>query len=57
MDVKNVINALDYYDKYQDSKVTNSVNDYDVDDVSKVVLKTILSYTDHVNMYSWRKEK
>lgn len=57
MDVKNVINALDYYDKSQDSKVTNSVNDYDIDDVSEVVLKTILSYTDHVNMYSWRKEK
>lgn len=31
------------------------VQDYDVDDVSRKVLRTILSYTDYVNRVVWRK--
>lgn len=34
---------------------SNIVSDYNVDNVSSKVLKTILSYVDYVNRYSWRK--
>ncbi|MBF9028574.1 UDP-N-acetylglucosamine 2-epimerase (non-hydrolyzing) [Rhodobacterales bacterium FZCC0188] len=34
---------------------TKIVSDYDVDNVSDKVVKTIISYTDYVNRYIWRK--
>ena len=34
----------------------NIVKDYDVDNVSKKILRIILSYTDYVNRTVWHKE-
>jgi UDP-N-acetylglucosamine 2-epimerase (non-hydrolysing) len=54
MSISRVINAVDAYSNV-DIKPIDIVKDYDVMDVSSVVMKTILSYTDHVNRYTWRK--
>ena len=55
MNVKNVMNAIDYFENSSNKISHKIVKDYNEDNVSEVVLKTILSYTDHVNKYSWRK--
>jgi UDP-N-acetylglucosamine 2-epimerase (non-hydrolysing) len=39
----------------QNGRATKIVQDYDVDNVSKKVLRIILSYTDYVNRTVWRK--
>ncbi len=55
VNIKNVLNAVDYFEN-SSKKITHKiVKDYDEDNVSQIVLKTILSYTEHVNKYSWRK--
>ena len=40
----------------QSIRVIKSVEDYDVDNVSKKILRIILSYTDYVNRTVWYKE-
>jgi len=54
LNVENVKRALNYLDSVE-SKPLNIVKDYNVNNVSEVVLKTILSYSSHVNKFSWRK--
>ena len=56
MDVNRVINAIEVTCK-KNIKARKIVDDYDVDDVSSVILRTILSYIDHVNKYTWRKSR
>ena len=40
----------------QDIRLVNPVSDYEVDNVSKKVLRIILSYVDYVNRTVWHKE-
>ena len=54
LNVENIKRALRYLDSVQ-TMPADIVNDYNVNNVSEVVLKTILSYTSHVNKFSWRK--
>ena len=43
--------------QHKDERVTKIVRDYDVDNVSKKILRIILSYTDYINRTIWSKEK
>lgn len=42
--------------QHSEDRVMKIVHDYDVDNVSKKVLRIILSYTDYINRTVWRKE-
>ena len=42
--------------QHKDERVTKIVKDYDVDNVSKKILRIILSYTDYINRTIWSKE-
>ena len=42
--------------QYDKDRVMKIVKDYDVDNVSKKVLRIILSYTDYINRTVWHKE-
>ena len=44
--------AIKHYSKDRAMKI---VRDYDIDNVSKKVLRIILSYTDYVNRTVWSK--
>lgn len=54
-----VIDAVEIVTKHKQEKkvrTMQSVKDYDVDNVSKKVLRIIVSYTDYVNRTVWKKE-
>jgi UDP-N-acetylglucosamine 2-epimerase (non-hydrolysing) len=53
-----VINAVEVATAHnsQDIRVIKPVKDYEVDNVSKKVLRIILSYVDYVNRTVWHKE-
>lgn len=53
MNVDKVMNALECIRNID--YPSRIVADYDCDNVSNIVLKTILSYVEHVNIYNWRK--
>lgn len=56
MNVSRIMQAIKLLsDKKLSNKFTTLVNDYDVDNVSYKVLRTIISYTDFVNTKIWRK--
>ena len=42
--------------QHSDDRVMKIVSDYNVDNVSKKILRIILSYTDYINRTVWRKE-
>ena len=42
--------------QHSGERVMKIVHDYNVDNVSKKVLRIILSYTDYINRTVWRKE-
>jgi UDP-N-acetylglucosamine 2-epimerase (non-hydrolysing) len=42
--------------QFKYNKRPRPINDYDVDNVSEKVVKIILSYTDYVNEFIWRKK-
>ena len=42
--------------QHRENRVMKIVSDYDVDNVSKKVLRIILSYVDYINRTVWRKE-
>jgi UDP-N-acetylglucosamine 2-epimerase (non-hydrolysing) len=41
--------------QFKNNYVSKVINDYDVDNVSNKIVRIILSYTDYVNEYIWRK--
>jgi UDP-N-acetylglucosamine 2-epimerase len=49
--------AVDFYNRNQSNRLYTSpiVNDYNIDCVSKKISKIILSYTDYVNNFIWKK--
>jgi len=52
-----IIEAVEVVTKqYRKERVMKIVKDYDVDNVSKKVLRIILSYTDYINRTVWHKE-
>ena len=53
-----VIESVEVATKHNDESVRaiKSVKDYDVDNVSKKILRIILSYTDYVNRTVWHKK-
>jgi len=53
----NVLNAIEIVTEHRldKSKPLNIVKDYDVDNVSKKVLRIILSYKDYINRTVWHK--
>ena len=55
---RRVIDAVKVVTKHgtEDKRVINLVSDYEVDNVSKKVLRIILSYVDYVNRTVWHKE-
>lgn len=53
-----VIEAIEVVTKQHNKKRTmRIIKDYDVDNVSKKVLRIILSYTDYINRTVWHKDK
>ena len=56
IDVDRILNALECIDTNFANRKNNIVKDYDVSNVSQIILRTIISYISHVNRYSWRKE-
>ena len=57
LDFKRVLQCLKILDNQTRSGVRNLkiVKDYDIDNVSEKVSRIIISYTDFVNLYNWRK--
>ena len=52
-----IIESIEIVTKeHKKSRTMKLVKDYDVDNVSKKVLKIILSYTDYINRTVWFKE-
>ena len=53
-----VIESVDVATKHnkEDERVIKPVKDYEADNVSKKVLRIILSYTDYINRTVWHKE-
>ncbi len=49
-----IFQALEFYNLSKNN-ISKIVKDYDVDDVSEKVVKTILSYTDFSNRNTWKK--
>ena len=57
LDKDRIIESIDVVTRQHDQKrVMKLVGDYDVDNVSKKVLRIILSYTDYINRTVWHKE-
>jgi UDP-N-acetylglucosamine 2-epimerase (non-hydrolysing) len=51
-----VLTAVDVVtSQYNDKETFNIINDYNVDNVSKKIVRIILSYADYINEYVWRK--
>lgn len=55
LDAENVINAIDTVTTQHSEAPMRRIKDYDVDNVSKKVVRIILSYIDYVNRTVWRK--
>jgi len=53
MNADRVMNALECIKNIDHP--SRIVTDYNCDNVSNIVMKTILSYIEHVNIYNWRK--
>jgi UDP-N-acetylglucosamine 2-epimerase (non-hydrolysing) len=52
-----IIESIDIVTKlYDDGKIPNIIDDYDVDNVSQKVVKIIFSYIDYVNRNVWKKD-
>ena len=52
-----IIESIDVVTKlYDDGKIPNIIDDYDVDNVSQKVVKIIFSYIDYVNRNVWKKD-
>jgi len=57
LDKDRIIESIDVVTRQHDQKrVMKLVGDYDVDNVSKKVIRIILSYTDYINRTVWHKE-
>ncbi|GHV90774.1 UDP-N-acetyl glucosamine 2-epimerase [Spirochaetia bacterium] len=41
--------------QFKNNKISQIINDYNVDNVSQKVVRTILGYTDYVNEFIWRR--
>ena len=52
-----VINAIEIVTKQwqEDEDVIRIVNDYDLDNVSKKVVRIIISYIDYINRTVWKQ--
>jgi len=52
-----IIESIDIVTKlYDDGKIPNIIDDYNVDNVSQKVVKIIFSYIDYVNRNVWKKD-
>ena len=52
-----IIESIDVVTKlYDDGKIPNIIDDYNVDNVSQKVVKIILSYIDYINRNVWKKD-
>ena len=57
LDKDRIIESIDVVTKQHDKdRAMRLVGDYDVDNVSKKVIRIILSYTDYINRTVWHKE-
>lgn len=54
---KNILNSIDVVTEHyiSEKRSIHTVQDYEVDNVSKKVLRIILSYTDYINRTVWNK--
>ncbi|MFP3675316.1 UDP-N-acetylglucosamine 2-epimerase (non-hydrolyzing), partial [Bacillus sp. SIMBA_031] len=57
MNVERIVQAIDILENQPRGKVRliNKVNNYIAPNVSDKVLRTIISYTDYVNKFVWKK--
>ncbi|MBN2693530.1 UDP-N-acetylglucosamine 2-epimerase (non-hydrolyzing) [bacterium] len=55
LDSDRVLQAIDIVTKQNEKSTMRTIIDYQIDNVSKKVVRVILSYTDYINRFVWRK--
>lgn len=56
LESKNVLKSIEIVTSSQNDKLSRTVGDYDVDNVSDKIVRVIMSYTDYINRTVWHKE-
>ena len=52
INARNIFNAIEYL---KSNNFHNKVDDYEVDNVSNIIIKNIISFYNYINMYTWLK--
>lgn len=55
LDSERVLQAIEVVTKQSENSFMRTILDYQIDNVSKKVVRVILSYTDYINRFVWRK--
>lgn len=55
LEYHNIINSINIVVEQNNNNCMDIVKDYDVNNVSKKVVRCIMSYTEYINRNVWRK--